>query len=299
MITINNMTRLRWFRTTVFLAFTAFLFISCDKSEEPYRTETLTCPAPEFPVVSTHVKRVLLEDYTGHTCVNCPRAAVTARELKEDYGDKLVLMAVHAGFFANVFASGNYTYDFRTPAGTEWDTFFGIGAAGNPNGMVNRKKISNTYVISPGDWDDVIATTIAEAPLLDIHIINEYTPEENKLCTHIQTEFLETIDRDLKLIVAITEDSIVAPQKNNDPLVGATPEILDYVHMHVLRGTITTTWGSTIASLGTSNPTSIIKSYRYQIPAKLVPKNCRIIAFVYDDDTKEVLQAAEAEVITE
>jgi hypothetical protein len=303
MITKNNLSGRKCFRFIVFLSLTVFLFIACNKSEEPYRTiinnaDTIACPVPVFPEVIKHVKRVLLEDYTGHICVNCPRAAVTARELKSEYGNKLVVMAVHAGGFAKAFASGDFTYDFQTPAGTAWDAQFSISAVGNPNGMVNRRKINNTFVISPGDWGSNISAMAAETPLLDIQVINEFTPDENKLCTHIQTQFLQSVDKNLKLIVALTEDSIVAPQKNNDPAVGVTPVIFDYVHMHVLRGTITSTWGSTIATIGTENPTSVINSYRYLLTDNIVPKNCRVVAFVYDVDTYEVLQAAEADLIS-
>lgn len=293
------MARLPLFRIAVILPLMVFLFSACDKIEEPYLVSTGTidtaaCPAPEFPVTGNPVKRVLLEDYTGHTCVNCPGAAVIAHDLKEQYGDQLVVIAVHAGFFAKPNTSGNYTYDFRTTAGTAWDDQFGIGKIGNPNGMVNRRKINNTFVIPPAGWSGAVDAMVAETPQLDIRIINEYTAAGNKLCTHVQTKFLEAIDRNLKLIVAITEDSIVAPQRNNDPLIGTTPEILDYVHMHVLRGTITSTWGTPVADDGTS---AIVNSYKYLFNSVMKPKNCTVVAFVYDADTYEVLQAAEAKVI--
>jgi hypothetical protein len=304
MITKNNKPVLQWLLLAPLLSLIVLLFAACDKIAEPYRakvivenTDTVACPVPGFSDVTTYVKRVLLEDYTGHTCVNCPRAAIIARDLKEAYGDQVIIMAVHAGDFAKPFASGNYTYDFRTPAGTEWDTFFGIGAVGNPNGMVNRRKTGSTYVVNPPDWGATVSTLLAEEALVDIKVVNDYTPGEQKLCTHIRMQFRQAINKNLKLILAITEDSIVAPQKNNDPLVGATPEILNYTHMHVLRGTITSTWGVAIASTGSVYPVSVIKSYRSEFNPDWIPENCRVVAFVYDADTREVLQASEAKVI--
>ena len=304
MITVNNLSGLRWLRFSASFFLVIFMFAACDKVSEPYRTkiitentDTVACPVPEFINVTTYVKRVLLEDYTGHTCVNCPRAAVIARDLKEEHGDQIILMAVHAGDFAKPFASGNYTHDFRTPAGTEWDNYFGIGAVGNPNGMVNRRKTEGTYVISPSDWGGAVNSMLEEEALLDIQVINDFTAGEKKLCTHIKTQFRQAINKNLKLIIAITEDSIVAPQKNNDPGVGTTPEILDYIHMHVLRGTLTTTWGVAIAATGSVYPESVIKSYRFEFDPKWIAVNCNVVAFVYDADTHEVLQAAEAKVI--
>jgi thiol-disulfide isomerase/thioredoxin len=42
-------------------------------------------------------RRVLLEDFTGHTCNNCPAAAVIAEGLQTFYGeDQLILVGVHA-----------------------------------------------------------------------------------------------------------------------------------------------------------------------------------------------------------
>jgi hypothetical protein len=304
MKTKSNLASLNWLHISTFFLLSTIIIAACDKVETPYlvkveNTDTMACPAPQFPEVSNHVKRVLLEDYTGHTCVNCPRAAVTARDIKQQYGDQVVLMAVHAGGFAEPQSSGNFTYDFLTAAGNAWDDEFKISAVGNPNGLVNRRKISNTFVIPPAGWSGAVATMALEAPQLDIQVINEYTPSEHKLCTHIQTQLLQTLDKNLKLIVALTEDSIVAPQKNLDIEVGPIPVIMDYVHMHVLRGTITSTWGSSIATSGISNPTIVTKSYRFELKDNWIPKNCRVVAFVYDADTFEVLQAAEAEVIGE
>jgi hypothetical protein len=290
---------IRLLNALTILLLVSSLFSGCDKTEQPYRVVLPTCPAPEFPAVTNHVKRVLLEDYTGHTCVNCPRAAVTAANLKEEYGDRLVLMAVHAGGFARAFETGDFTYDFQSTAGTDWDVKFGMSAAGNPNGMVNRRNINNVFVISPDDWGTNVSGMLAEEPLIDMQIINEYTSGEMNFCTNVKTQFLKTIDRNLKLIVALTEDSIVAPQKNTDISVGVVPIIFDYVHMHVLRGTITSTWGSEIATSGISNPESVIKSYKYQFKDYIVPEHCRVVAFVYDVDTDEVLQAAEADLISE
>ncbi len=128
-------------------------------------------------------------------------------------------------------------------------------------------------------------------------MINDYDAAERKLCTHIKTRFITTLDRNLRLVVVLAENGIVKPQKNNDPGSGDTPVIEEYVHNHVLRSAITSTWGSSIAVAGTPNPESLVKSFKYILKEEYVPENCSVIAFVYDDDTKEVLQAIEVDVI--
>ncbi|HRW70335.1 Omp28 family outer membrane lipoprotein [Lentimicrobium sp.] len=287
---------------TVLLLSGIALISSCDKIEEPFTKktgslDTAACPVPEFPAVTAVQKRVLLEDYTGHTCVNCPKAAKLAHDLKEVHGDKLVLLAVHAGYFANPTPGGDFTYDFRTEAGTAWDVFFGVGMVGNPNGMVNRRGHPNNHIITPTAWGANVTDALSTQPLLDLQMINDYDAAERKLCTHIKTRFITTLDRNLRLVVVLAENGIVKPQKNNDPGSGDTPVIEEYVHNHVLRSAITSTWGSSIAVAGTPNPESLVKSFKYILKEEYVPENCSVIAFVYDDDTKEVLQAIEVDVI--
>jgi hypothetical protein len=299
MITMNKIKPL----SLIFLAIAGLAFITaCDKIEAPYviitgTVDTAACPVPEFPEVTTVQKRVLLEDYTGHTCVNCPKAAIIAHDLKEVHGDRLVLLAVHAGFFANPTSSGDFTYDFRSEAGTAWDNFFGVGMVGNPNGLIDRKGYPSTHIVSPSGWGAAIAAALNAVPVIDLQMINEYDAAERKLCTHVKTKFIAGVDKNLKLVVVLTESGIVKPQKNNDSASGDVPLILNYSHNHVLRTAITTTWGSSIATAGTANPEFLVNSFRHIVKDEYVAENCSVIAFVYDDDTKEVLQAVETPVV--
>jgi len=286
-----------------------FVSTACDKIDAPYvipnvPKDTAACPVPDFPAVTAHYKRVLIEDYTGHNCPNCPRAGLIAADLKEHYEDSVVVVAVHAGFFAKVSASDPvWAYDFRTVAGTDWDNFFEISAVGNPNGMVNRKGYpDNQHVLSPPTWANAVKSAVAEAPLLDLQLITEYDEGEDKLCIHAKTTFLQTIsDRALNISILITEDSIVQAQKNSDPTVGPTPQILDYVHMHVMRGAVNGTWGTPIHSLDELSNEPVIKTFPVHLSDfnlnTMIAKNCHVVAFVYDINTKEILQVAEMKVI--
>ena len=211
---------------------------------------------------------------------------------------------MHAGFFAKVSASDPvWAYDFRTAAGTDWDNYFKVGAVGNPNGMVSRIGFpDNHQVLTPPAWAAAVKTTVTGTPLVDLQLITEYDADADKLCIHTKTTFLQSITgRSLNLSVVITEDSIVSAQKNSDASVGATPEILDFVHMHVMRGAVNGSWGTPILLKENTSSAAVVKTFPMHFTAfnlnTLVPKNCRVVAFVYDADTKEVLQAAETDVI--
>jgi hypothetical protein len=156
-------------------------------------------------------------------------------------------------------------------------------------------------VLSPSAWANAVKSTVAEAPVMDLQLITEYDASEDKLCIHTKTSFLQTITgRSLNISVIITEDSIVQAQKNNDPAVGSTPNILDYVHMHVMRGAVNGTWGTSVLVKENTSSTPVINTFRTAFTGfnlnTMTPKNCRVVAFVYDTDTKEVLQVAEQDV---
>ncbi len=269
-------------------------FSSCDYIDEPYMEDV--------DIDSTNRKKVLLEDYTGHRCVNCPSAASTAHMLKEQFGDNLIIMAVHAGYYSEP-EGAPYNYDFRTQAGDAFDhgDYFNISMNGNPNGTVNRiKNGTGGYHIKPGDWGINIVEQLALPQLAEIIITNNYVASTRTLNVKIDSEFLLDANGVYKLGVYLIEDSIIKPQKNNEPSNGPVPDIMDYAHMHVLRGAINDTWGEQIPN--TPINTIATKNYSYVLDNEFDENHCHVIAFIYRDDdadgTKyEIVQADEKKII--
>ena len=52
----------------------------------------------EMPAVESR-RAVLLEEFTGQMCTNCPEAQRRISSMKEQYGDQLVVVGIHAGNF--------------------------------------------------------------------------------------------------------------------------------------------------------------------------------------------------------
>ena len=97
-----------------------------------------------------------------------------------------------------------------------------------------------------------------------------------------------------KLIVCITQDNIISPQKNNDPEIGPTPIDENYVHNHVLRKAINGSWGEILNNGSDVNPDAdYLKTYSQVFTNDWIPKDCHVVAFVYNEETKEVLQVEE------
>lgn len=273
------------FRLFIMFAVAAMLN-GCDKVEGPVK-EVIPPPAGD--------RNVLVEDYTGHKCGNCPRASRAIYDLKALYGDRLIIMAIHAGGFATPFPPNApyYTYDFRTTEGTELDTDFGISVAGNPNGMVNRTKVNGSYIIGSTKWGDVVGGILQNtSPLpVKLDITNTYNSATRLLETSVKTEFFETLPGSYKMCVFMVEDSIVNWQKDYD----ATPEDIEfYTHREVLRGSMNGTYGAGVTP--TTSGTVNTLSYSKTLDATWNESHFSIVAYLYDEATKEIIQVVQKEI---
>ncbi len=268
----------------------ALIMQSCDKISQPYST----VKSFNDDTTGINIRKVLLEDYTGHLCTNCPKASMTAKTLEEASGGHLIVMAVHAGNFANAATSGEWSQNFKTPAGEAWYSDFGIQS--NPIGMLDRKPYQSTRLITPDLWAEFIDTLLLYPQEARIGILNTYNSSSRNVNITLKMKFLIDAEGSYNVTVCIVEDSIIGPQKNNDPDVGTVPDINPYTFMDVLRGSIN---GSTGEQFITDPDTiqTYVKNYSYTLNSEWVPKNCAVIAFISNASTKEVLQAEKAKII--
>jgi hypothetical protein len=265
--------------------------ISCDKLDEPYAVKK------EGGDTSTTMKRkVLLEDYTGHKCVNCPSAAKAAHTIEAASNEGLVIIAVHAGFFATP-GTAPFTADYRTAAGNDWNTEFGINAW--PAGLINRTPYEGALVLYDyGQWGNAINAQMELPQEANIGISSDFDAGSRLLEITLETKFLAGLEGTYNLTVCITEDSIIGPQKNSDTLVGTVPVIENYIFMDLLRATINGTWGEEITS-SVDTTVTYTRSYNFTMDAAWIPKNCHVVAFVSRADSKNIIQAEKQAVISE
>lgn len=274
-----------------YIVLIATILTSCEKIEGPYSEN------PKNNGNDTGaVRKVLLEDYTGQKCGNCPRAAEAIDAIKAIYGDKVIAIGVHVGYFATPDPQGSpkFTYDFRTPVGDYWDNEFGNGSIGLPNGMVNRKPINGNAVQGYNSWATSVAQILALPADATIKLTNSYNAANRQLSTTVDTDVLKDLSGNFKLCVYITEDSIVNWQKDYDL---SPNDINNYTHRHVLRSTLNGNVGTAIGSGPLNSGDSFTGQYTITLDAGWAEKHCAIVAFLYNADTKEIIQAEEKKIM--
>ena len=264
------------------------LFLSCcDEITGDYRQSK-----GQFVDTSKNVRKILLEDYTGFKCGNCPSAAEIARDIADLYPGRVILMTVHSGYFAE--PTTTHTYDFRTPEATEWDDFFGISDAGNPNGMVNRINYDGSKIITPSKWSAAVNSLLSSEPEMKIKLNVFYSINRKEFTVDADVTYIKEGNPNQQLVVAILEDSIVQYQID----YRKTPQdIENYVHNHVFRTSMNGTWGEQLSATDINASSVIRKSYTYKIPEgkDWRIEKLKIVAFVHDNVSKEILQAEETD----
>ena len=234
-------------------------------------------------------KHVLLEDFTGQNCPNCPTAAIIATELQNASNGNLIVVSIHAG--------GLSSKKFRTAEGDEYfNTFYSDGEEnGYPAGMIDRTIVNNSRVSTEyNKWGSYIASRYqVKAKIgLNVSCINDIN--SNKLVINTTMDGLSLSNEPLRLQLWLIEGGITSWQKvaMDD---GSTITNAAYVHNHILRAAINGTWGE---DFQVSNGESLHKQNEFVFDSnKYNAANCQIVAFVYNKSTYEVYQCSECNLV--
>jgi hypothetical protein len=262
------------------------VFASCDDINDD---EKLTLPQGQTSqqtaiTDSSSFQRILLEDYTGWKCTNCPSAAEIASNLLTKYGDTLVVMAVHCSSFAKP-SNTNKNVDFRTEYGEKWYTQFGLSAL--PAGIVNRKQNSGTYYVAYNSWESEIASQkTSQEHVMNIDLGVQYLSSTNQILVSTRNVFLKDVDFPTLINVVVVESGLVGVQFSS---TGTIPE---YTFNHVLRKNGYVDYS--LSSLSVAQGSVIKKNYLLSADKDIKDiHNCHVIVFVTNAKTNEVIQVNE------
>jgi len=270
---------------------------SCDKVKNPVIT-TQTAVGSTFDTVTNasvaNYKKVLLEDYTGHKCGNCPAAAVLAESLKAIHKDTLVIIAIHAGFFAKT--SLLFPDSYTTTVGNDWDgtAGFNVSNTGNPNGMVNRKVHPGFTLVHKDTWATTVSMAKKDTFNVKLELKSMYDKAARALNIETKLTFLTSYPNNVKLNLVLTEDSIIGAQLD----YSQNPDHIEHYHFeHMLRDAVNGSWGeiAKTAPIAAASTATILNT-NYSVNTNFNDKKLSLIAFVYDEVTKEVLQVEKVKI---
>lgn len=246
-------------------------FISCNviKPEDRYI---------EMQGGETNERNVLLIDFTGWQCVNCPEAAKVANGLVSRYGSHVIVVSMHPEGISFT-EPGSDGPKFATQEAMDYLKAFG-GSNALPVGVVDGLQYDGSYFLNYQQWAGAVTDRLA----VDV----EYSMEMKATTSTCSVTLNKkgSSDRDINVVMWLLEDSIIAPQLNKE---GRDNE---YAHRHVFRKCLNGTdiWGEPAEfEYGEAYVTA-----SYKLP-ELEGRNFVIVAVALDAETHEVLQAEEVE----
>jgi thiol-disulfide isomerase/thioredoxin len=284
--------------------------VSCDKVDKqkiidarndgnggPVIVDTVNFP-------DSTAKIILLEDYTGHTCGNCPKAHDKAQELYLKYPSRIVITSVHCSSFSNTFPVGapKYTYKFWNIESKALDNLFKCSlGTGLPKGMINRRQ-DNTgaFPLDYGQWEAAIVNEFSKKSVIKIESKATLDTVNNKIDLSAKIKYLQTVTDTLNFSVYILEDSIVAWQTDYSKPIGSQ-DVQFYTHRHVFRKAIGGENGETISNATKARKDSLVKTYAIPLDPIWNRKKLSIVTFVSRKSTNvfldhKVLQANEIKI---
>jgi hypothetical protein len=230
-------------------------------------------------------KNVVLEEFTGIYCVYCPDGHAIAQAIKDANPDRVSLINIHTGGFAN--PSGNHP-DFRTDYGAPIAAQTGL--TGYPSGTVNRHVFPgrsmtngrtamgrNFWTVSANDILDMESyVNIGAEATIDI--------QTGELIVHVEVYYTgNSPESTNKLNVALLQDNTKGPQTGGG-------QGNNYNHMHRLVDLLTGQWGEDITT--TTAGSFVDRTYTFTIPedyrdVPTVLEDMKIVAFI-SETTQEI-----------
>jgi thiol-disulfide isomerase/thioredoxin len=216
---------------------------NCDKVDDPYEhldafiSETGDIRFNDTVYSDTNLensRRILLEDFTGIQCPNCPQATDIANNLRNNYPNEIIAVAIHTGFFSE--PDDEFPLDLRTETGDYLRNKFRVGSF--PNGLINRADYFNDDdpLTDYRQWENTIDLMVQDQsfiePRFEMKVQSIYNTESRILRLIPTIEVLQSISGEVRLHAFLLENGIVGPQIDNRKNPSKIP---DYEHNHILR----------------------------------------------------------------
>lgn len=236
------------------------------------------------PIMTDEGKNVLIEDYTGQNCSNCPLAHEEIEKMQKAYGkERIIAVAIHGGPQA-VDAGHSKVTGLANEESKEYNRR--LGTFSYPKGVIDRA--SGLKDIEK--WNSMVVSRFSIQPKVKL-AINDIKVDENtrQLSFSCNVESTESLNGFLQLW--LTESNIVAPQTL--PAVWGGGHKMDYVHNHVFRAAVNGMDGEQLSLSETLKET---KEYVFSLNEDWNIQNMALVIF-FHNETDGVIQVIDAPII--
>ena len=262
---------------------------ACDKIDTSKEVFEIIVPVEVTPwdpeYAKTVIQKIYIEEFTGHACTYCPKGARTLKALMDE-DPTIIATAIHCTGLAN---PGKFPFDkdYKTNMGNVICEDFKI--SGLPKATINRMgNGANGWGFDQNGWRKEVAKIDRNNIRAGIEL--QCTVDETK--QEIEAKANVTIIKELKnpvqFCLVLQQDSIISGQIDENKIIP------DYVHNHVLRAGFNGNYGIKLTRNGiVKEENKYTATFKLSYANNTIPvviKNCSIVAYLIDMETKEVIQ---------
>lgn len=227
---------------------------------------------------SPQLKNVLIEDFTGVRCPNCPDAQTKAKAYAAANPGRVILTANYTSEPNSLTRPYNFgsNLDMRTKYATDLYTLLGK-SNGLPSGAVDRVLYpgeTGTLIQNSDNWSGYGNQRLALTPSFNLDIQNTYDGGSRTLKVRITAEATKFLNDTVSLTVSLVENKLIAPQETR------TDIDTNYEHEHVLRALLTSFQGKELKQPYQAG-TTYIKEFRFVLPAGWKEENIYTVAYIH------------------
>jgi hypothetical protein len=248
-------------------------------------------------VETPQARIVLIEEFTGSSCTNCPAGHVAVANILSTNPGRVIAVAYHTFNGGKIFepvSEGEHKshYDFRNTEATDIGTNIYNGVGSIPVGGVDRTVVGGTRQLNRTEWAGQVDARLPVATPVNLHLTSVYNSGNNEVTVTVKVVYTGTVSKKNNLTIEVIENGIIDAQAYPDRVD------MEYVHTHLLRKLLTPLY------YGVSIPDDVMGkvpgrvyeyTYTFEPDAAWNMDNCQVVAFVAnnEDTDKEVLQAIE------
>lgn len=258
----------------------ALSFAACDSIDEKDRYI-------EVEPIETS-RAVLVEEFSGEKCVNCPEGAEILHGIQNSYGeDKVIIVTIHAGTYGvRPGANPQWYVGLVTDEGEQLCDQYGVTAF--PSAVFDRRGRASQH---KEGWLTLVSDAFKIPAYLDLETEATYSNETGM----IDIKVTGTASNDIagNLHVWITESGIIGGQeldKYHDSEGRNYDE--SYVHNHIFRAAVDGLNGTSVSYPFDGTP--VENTFSIKCDEAWNADNLNVVVFV--DNANGVAQAATAKV---
>lgn len=249
------------------------------------------------------VKRVVLEEYSGAECGNCPQGLQVVDNLLKEYPGKFIPVVIRT-----------YEGDELSKGVTAYSQYLGLDNAGAPSGRINRDPVILYPMFNNGGdvvvsgkgikdettgaevvlWTDKVRSELEIPAELEVSFRSDYAEGSGRISVSGQVRSaMDMTNANINVFAAITENNVETYQKNyytsiSDPDLGPWGAngsygslVYPFYLSHVARGHYGTTYNGT----GGLVPQTLNSSETYPFSFEVAMPATIEKAEVYDYET--------------